>query len=230
MWLVVGLGNPGPRYQRTRHNVGFMVVDELARRHDYGFRDKFGGEFATGMFGYDKVLLLKPMEFMNLSGYAVQRAASFHQLPPEKIIVVHDEIDLDQGRLKVKAAGGHGGHNGLRSIIEQLSSRDFLRVRVGVGKPGPSDAQLAAAGKAAGKDKRVAGYVLSDFPSGVDVAGLVDRAADATAAIISDGLRAAMNSYNAADKEEAAARSKNGKNGAKPGGSAGGQGNPNNLN
>jgi len=211
MWLVVGLGNPGPKYQRNRHNVGFMVIDELASRFHYSLRDKFGGEFSSGMFGYDKVLLQKPMEFMNLSGYAVQRAAAFYQIDPDKIIVVHDDIDLDVGRIKVKVGGGHGGHNGLRSMAQQLGSKDFLRVRVGVGKPGPNAAQLAAAGKAAGKDKQVAGYVLSDFPSAMsaELDEFVKRAADASAMIVDAGAKAAMNEFNtSSEKAEKAEKRK----------------------
>lgn len=198
MWLVVGLGNPGPKYQNNRHNAGFMVIDELASRHHASFRDKFGGELGSGIIGKSKALLLKPMEFMNLSGYAVQRAAAFYQVDPENIVVIHDEIDLDPGRVKVKSGGGHGGHNGLRSIIQQVGSRDFVRVRVGVGKPGPKDAQRAG-GKAAGGDRRVAGYVLSDFPSAMaaDVDDMIRRAADATVAILDDGVKAAMNQFNA---------------------------------
>jgi len=209
MWLVVGLGNPGPKYQHNRHNVGFVVIDELANRHRVGFRDKFGGELGSGIVGNTKALLLKPMEFMNLSGYAVQRAAAFYQVDPDQIVVVHDEIDLDPGRIKVKSGGGHGGHNGLRSIIQQLGSRDFLRVRVGVGKPGPKHAQRSG-GKLAGGDKRVAGYVLSDFPSAMaaDVDDMVRRAAEATVTILDHGVKTAMNQFNAKEVGDEASMTK----------------------
>jgi len=194
MWLVVGLGNPGRKYAGNRHNVGFRVIDELARRHDTGsFRDKHGSHLATGMFGFDKVILQKPMEYMNRSGFAVQRAADFYDLEPEDIVVVHDDIDLDPGRLKLKRAGGHGGHNGLRSLIEQLGSRDFARIRCGVGKPpGPP---AAASGE---RDRRVASYVLSDFPAADSVAveDMIARAADAAEAIVAHGIEAAMNEFN----------------------------------
>ena len=196
MWLLVGLGNPGRKYANNRHNVGFHIADELLRRHDLGTpRTKFGGEVASGAMqigpNRHNVLLLKPMEFMNLSGYAVQRAAQFHDIEPESIVVMHDEIDLDFGRLKLKAGGGHGGHNGLRSIIDQLGSRDFVRVRAGVGKPPHAGVRDAS-------DKRVAGYVLSDFPS--DQASehdeLVARAADAVESIVDRGITASMNEFN----------------------------------
>lgn len=213
-WLIAGLGNPGPKYERNRHNIGFRVVDELARRHGFGALrgSKLGGDLATGMldaFGRrHKAVLLKPMEYMNLSGFAVQRAAQFHDVEVERIIVVHDEIDLDFGKLRLKGGGGHGGHNGLRSMIEQLGSADFLRVRVGVGKPGPHLAPPGAtppsggeAAKAApkGKDKNVAGWVLSDFPSALHAAvdELIGLAADGTEAIVARGLLAAMNEFNA---------------------------------
>jgi peptidyl-tRNA hydrolase, PTH1 family len=110
MWLLVGLGNPGRQYARNRHNIGFRVVDEVARRHGFAApRGKFGGDVTSGMIGREKVIVLKPMEYMNLSGYAVQRAVQFHDVDVERIIVVHDEIDLDFGRLRLKTGGGHGG-------------------------------------------------------------------------------------------------------------------------
>ncbi len=200
MWLVVGLGNPGRKYAGNRHNIGFRVIDELARRHGVtSFRDKFGGDVATGMFELDKVVLQKPMEYMNRSGFAVQRAADFYGLDVERILVVHDDIDLDVGRLKLKRAGGHGGHNGLRSLIEQLGSRDFSRVRCGVGKPGPHQSANGGGAATAGeRDRRVAGYVLSDFPQAQaePVAGMIDRAADAVESIVARGITASMNDFN----------------------------------
>jgi len=191
--MVVGLGNPGAKYERNRHNVGFRVADELAARHGMSWKgSKLGGDVATGLVttprGREKAALLKPMEFMNLSGFATQRAAKFHEVEIDQIVVVHDEIDLDFGTLRLKVAGGHGGHNGLRSLIEQLGSPDFLRVRVGVGKP-PHATQ----------EKDVAGWVLSDFPAALaaDVADLVKRSADAVEAILGLGMPAAMNQFNA---------------------------------
>lgn len=191
MWLIAGLGNPGPKYQRNRHNIGFRVVDELARRHRLEpLRDKFGGLVGSGLIGRDKVVILKPMEYMNNSGFAVQRAVQFHDIASDEIIVVHDEIDLPFGRLRLKAGGGHGGHNGLRSMVAQLGNSDFLRVRVGVGKPAKDD---GGAG-----DGRVSKHVLSDFPSAMsgEVDELVSRAADSVEAILVRGIRAAMNDFN----------------------------------
>ncbi len=191
VWLVAGLGNPGPKYAKNRHNVGFMVIDELSRRHNLGpFRQKLGAEVASGLAAGHSVLLAKPMEFMNRSGFAIQRHAQYRDIDPAHILVVHDEIDLDFGRLKVKSGGGHGGHNGLRSIIAQIGSRDFARVRVGVGKP--------PGGPTGYGDKRVAHYVLSDFPSALanDVEDVVNAAADAVEVALRDGVTASMNEFN----------------------------------
>jgi len=161
MWLVVGLGNPGAKYARNRHNIGFLVVDELAAKHGLPAwkSGKHGAETTTGVItterGRERALLLKPMEFMNLSGFAVQRTAAFHGIEAPDILVIHDEIDLDLGMVRLKNGGGHGGHNGLRSITEQLATGGFARLRMGVGRdpnaqPGNKDA---------------AGWVLSDFPA-----------------------------------------------------------------
>lgn len=149
MLLVVGLGNPGPEYARNRHNIGFMAADELVRRHSFGpWRAKFHGEVAEGMIGGEKVLLLKPFTFMNLSGQSVGQAARFHKIPVEDIIVVHDELDVVPGKLRVKRGGGAGGHNGLKSIDQHLG-QNYRRIRLGIGHPGDKN--------------RVAGYVLHDF-------------------------------------------------------------------
>ena len=149
MRLIVGLGNPGPDYARNRHNIGFMAADAIVRRHRFSpWRAKFAGEFAEGKLAGDRVLVLKPMTYMNESGSAVAAAARFFKVPIADIIVLHDEIDLAPGKVRVKKGGGHAGHNGLRSIDDHLGA-DFTRVRIGVGHPGDPD--------------RVADYVLSDF-------------------------------------------------------------------
>jgi PTH1 family peptidyl-tRNA hydrolase len=136
MRLLVGLGNPGARYARNRHNVGFMALDAIARRHGVaGFRSRFKGETAEATIGGDRRLLLKPQTFMNDSGESVAAAAHFYKIPPEEIAVIHDEIDLRPGKLRVKLGGGNAGHNGLRSI-DALFGSDYWRVRIGVGHPG----------------------------------------------------------------------------------------------
>jgi PTH1 family peptidyl-tRNA hydrolase len=136
MRLVVGLGNPGLRYAKTRHNVGFVAVDAIARRHGFpAFRDRFKGELSEGVLAGEKRLLLKPQTFMNVSGESVLAAASFYKIPPSEIVVIHDEIDLRPGKLRVKRGGGAAGHNGLRSI-DALLGQDYWRVRIGVGHPG----------------------------------------------------------------------------------------------
>jgi peptidyl-tRNA hydrolase, PTH1 family len=136
MRLIVGLGNPGPRYAKNRHNIGFVAIDAIARRYGFpAFRDRFKGELAEGPIGGEKRLLLKPQTFMNASGEAVLAAASFYKIPPGEIVVIHDEIDLTPGKLRVKRGGGSAGHNGLRSI-DALLGADYWRVRVGVGHPG----------------------------------------------------------------------------------------------
>jgi PTH1 family peptidyl-tRNA hydrolase len=193
MWLVVGLGNPGSKYERNRHNIGFMVVDELARKHALpAWSGKLGGDATAGLVSStgtaaQRAQLLKPMEFMNRSGFAVQRTAQFHKLAIEQILVVHDEIDLPFGTVRLKAGGGHGGHNGLRSIIEQLGPK-FHRVRMGVGRdpnapPGSKDA---------------AGWVLSDFPSAqrTAVEAMISAGCEDIESVLALGITAAMNKHN----------------------------------
>jgi len=193
-WLVVGLGNPGPKYERNRHNIGFRVVDELAAAHGLpAWSRKLGGDTTAGLLvtprGREQAVLLKPMEYMNLSGFAVQRLAQFHKIEQERILVVHDEIDLPFGVVRLKAGGGHGGHNGLRSIIEQLGAK-FARVRVGVGR----DPNVPP-GKAGGD---TAGWVLSDFPAALApaVSALIAAACEDVLAVLAVGITAAMNQHN----------------------------------
>jgi peptidyl-tRNA hydrolase, PTH1 family len=188
MWLVAGLGNPGDKYARNRHNIGFRVADELARSLPAWRNNKLGGDATTGPLAGTRVTLLKPMEFMNHSGFGVQRTAQFHAVPPDHIIVVHDEIDLEFGLVRLKAGGGHGGHNGLRSIVEQLGSSDFLRVRMGVGRdpnkpPGSKDA---------------AAWVLADFPAGQNaaVSAMISAACEDIDTILRKGITTAMNQHN----------------------------------
>src|SRR3954468_11145579 len=133
--LVAGLGNPGREYARNRHNVGFMVVDELARRHGGSWKSKFNGELAEIRIDGHKVALLKPLTFMNESGRSVKAAMQFFKLEPDAVLVVNDESDLPPGRLQARVGGGLAGHNGLRSVAQHLATNEFLRLRVGVGRP-----------------------------------------------------------------------------------------------
>jgi len=190
MFLVVGLGNPGRQYQGNRHNVGFRVVDQLAARAGSPApRDKYGAELAEVAMGGERVILCKPMEFMNVSGQAVRQVAGFHKIPAAQVVVVHDELDVPFGRLKLGAGGGAGGHNGIRSIIEQLGSPDFARVRVGVDRPPPN--------------WQGADYVLANFTGAEQKAlpELIDLACDAVEAIVTRGLPAAMNKFNTRPKQ-----------------------------
>lgn len=142
MFLVVGLGNPGTEYQNTRHNVGFMAADEIFSRYKFSpFKSKFDGLIAEGQIGSDKVFLLKPQTFMNLSGNSVVKAALFYKILPENIIVIHDDIDLTLGQLKAKLGGGAGGHNGLKSIDANVSPQ-YNRIRIGVGRPQNNGAEV----------------------------------------------------------------------------------------
>jgi PTH1 family peptidyl-tRNA hydrolase len=182
--LVVGLGNPGREYATHRHNVGHMVVDELARRHGASWRSKFSGQLAELRIDGHRVALLKPETFMNESGRSVAAAQRFFKLEPDAILVVHDEVDLDVGRLQARFGGGLAGHNGLRSVASHLKTPDFLRLRVGVGRPERGD------------PRPVADYVLSDFDETTDVAELVARAADAVETLDAEGLERAQARFN----------------------------------
>jgi peptidyl-tRNA hydrolase, PTH1 family len=182
--LVAGLGNPGPRYERTRHNVGWLVADELARRHGGSWRGKFSGRLAELRVDERRLGLLKPETYMNESGRSVAAALRFFKLPPEQLLVVHDDVDLEPGRLQARRGGGLAGHNGLRSIAQAVGGSDFLRLRIGVGRPGRGDR------------RPVADYVLSAFGPEVDVDALVGRCADAVETLVRDGLEAAQQRFN----------------------------------
>jgi peptidyl-tRNA hydrolase, PTH1 family len=182
--LVAGLGNPGRTYERTRHNAGWMVVDELARRHDGSFRSKFDGQLSEIRLDGLRLALLKPETYMNVSGKSISAAQRFFKVDPASLLIVHDDVDLEPGRLQVRSGGGLAGHNGLRSIASALGTQDFLRLRVGVGRPGRGDR------------RPVADYVLSAFEPEEDAQALVARAADAVEAMARDGLEAAQSRYN----------------------------------
>ena len=182
--LIAGLGNPGRRHERDRHNAGWMVVDELARRHGASFRSKFGGQLAEVRLNDSRVALLRPETFMNESGRSISAAARFFKVAPEDILVVHDEVDLEPGRLQARLGGGLAGHNGLRSIAQALGTSEFLRLRIGVGRPGRGD------------PRDVADYVLAPFEPHEDADALVSRAADAVEALLTEGLAETQRRFN----------------------------------
>ena len=185
-WLIVGLGNPGEKYENTRHNVGFQVIDELAERQGKPVqRLKFKALTGLLTIGGEKALVLKPVTYMNLSGEAVRPAADFYKLPPERILVISDDVALAAGRLRIRAKGSAGGHNGLKSIIQHLGTDQFPRIRVGVGEKPHPDYDLAdwVLGRPQGEDKKV-----------IDAA--VKRAADAVECILTQGLERGMGKFN----------------------------------
>ena len=182
--LVAGLGNPGREYERTRHNAGWMVVDELARRHGGSFRSKFSGQLSETRLDDLKLALLKPETYMNVSGRSIGAAGKFFKVDPADVLVVHDDVDLEPGRLQARFGGGLAGHNGLRSIAQVLGTNDFLRLRIGVGRPGRGDR------------RSVADYVLGGFEPEVDVDALIGRSADAVETMARDGLEEAQRRYN----------------------------------
>ncbi|HVA60979.1 MAG TPA: aminoacyl-tRNA hydrolase [Mycobacteriales bacterium] len=190
LWLLVGLGNPGPRYVANRHNVGFMVADLLATRVGDRFKAHRGrADVVETRIGGQRVVLAKPKSYMNESGGPVAALRDFYKAPLERIVAIHDELDLEFGRLRLKLGGGENGHNGLRSLSRALGSREYCRVRLGIGRPpGQMDP---------------ADYVLKDFSVAErrDLPVQVDRAADAVEAIVTLGLEPAQNIFNAATPE-----------------------------
>ncbi len=194
--LIVGLGNPGREYAHTRHNIGFVVVDELCRRGEGGaLRSKFSGEFGKLALRGQDLSVLKPETFMNESGRSVQPAAAFFHLEPRDILVVHDELDLPFGELRLKVGGGHAGHNGLRSIVQCLGSAEFIRLRVGIGRPPASFSGDTA------------GYVLSGFTSAerAELAAVVAKACAVVERLVQVGVARAMNEINVRPKPPKAA-------------------------
>jgi len=182
--LVAGLGNPGREYAQTRHNVGWMVLDELARRCGGSWRAKFSGQLAEVRLDDLRLALLKPETYMNESGRSIGAAVRFFKVDPGALLVAHDDVDLEEGRLQARLGGGLAGHNGLRSIAQALGSQEFLRLRIGVGRPGRGDR------------RSVADYVLAGFDPTVDVEALVARSADAVETMARDGLEVAQQRFN----------------------------------
>ena len=185
MQLFVGLGNPGPRYAETPHNAGFVVCDRFAAKHRFGGTSaKFQGEFVRGRALGADVGLLKPQTFMNLSGESVAEALRYLPVEPANVVVVFDEMDIPSGKLRLRLKGGHGGHNGLRSIIDALGTSDFPRIRVGIGRP-PEGWEAT-------------GHLLSKVPNGERerFSATVDLAVEALEAVLADGFQLAMNRFN----------------------------------
>lgn len=189
-WLIVGLGNPGPEYAKTRHNCGFRALDILAQKLGCKVdKGKFEGLYGQTTYEGHKLYLLKPLTYMNLSGRSVLQLSAYFNIPPQRIVVIFDDISLDIGRLRIRSNGSAGGHNGIKSIISQLGSQDFPRVKVGVGaKPNP--------------DFDLADWVLSAFSASEEksLQAALDRAADAALCIVSQGTMEAANRFNAAEK------------------------------
>ncbi len=182
--LVVGLGNPGREYERTRHNAGWLVLDELARRHGGSWRSKFNGSLAEVRLDGARLALLKPETYMNESGRSVAAAVRFFKVPAESLLIVHDDVDLDPGRLQARRGGGLAGHNGLRSLAQNLGTQDFLRLRIGIGRPGRGDR------------RPVKDWVLSPFAPEEDADAAISRAADAVETIVREGLEPAQQRFN----------------------------------
>jgi PTH1 family peptidyl-tRNA hydrolase len=182
--LVAGLGNPGREHATDRHNAGWMVVDELARRHGGAFRSKFSGRLAEVRLGESRIALLEPETYMNESGRSISAAARFFKVDPANVLVVHDDVDLEVGRLQARLGGGLAGHNGLRSIAQALGTQEFLRLRIGVGRPGRGDR------------RPVADYVLSPVAPEDDVDAIVTGAADAVESLLLDGLAVTQQRFN----------------------------------
>lgn len=191
MILVAGLGNPGSEYASTKHNLGFLTVDEIGKRAGIDLKKKkFSGVCGEGTFNNDKLILLKPETYMNRSGESVSTAASFYQIPAENIIIVHDELDLPAGTVRIKAGGGSAGHKGVMSVMGELGNGDFIRVRIGIGKPGEKQGTVSHVLTKFSKEER---EIVSES---------VLRAADAVLEIIQHGLQKAMNKYNVRPESE----------------------------
>lgn len=183
MWAIVGLGNPGPKYSGTRHNAGFMAVDELAARHGMRLEEKKLYSASKGSINGHNALLVEPLTFMNLSGSAVVECRRKHGTEPEDLIVISDDLDLPVGRIKLSTGGSSGGHRGLESIIQSIGTREFIRIRIGIGRDPESPAEV---------------YVLKRFrpEEREDIQAAVSLAADAVEMIIAEGMERAMNSFN----------------------------------
>lgn len=183
MWIIVGLGNPGRKYAHTRHNIGFMVADELSRRIQSPFKKSELYESSGGFLGNEKIVLIKPSTFMNRSGSAVSSALHYFKSTPSRLIVIHDDLDMEVGRLKLKKGGGSGGHKGIESIIQTIG-KEFLRIKIGIGKPDQEDTEGYVLGKCSKEERELISFAVS-------------RAADAADTVIQSGYSKAMSLFNA---------------------------------
>lgn len=184
MFLLVGLGNPGARYASTRHNIGFGVADRLA--DGLSFKERFSGQYAALDAAPDRLGILKPLTFMNESGRSVRAACDFFRIVPAQVIVAHDELDLEFGDVRLKQGGGEAGHNGLRSISSHLGTKDYIRLRIGIGRP-------SGEFKGRGADFVLQAFAQSEAAS---LGGMIDRAAQAALLVVQRGIEAAMNEVN----------------------------------
>lgn len=185
MKCIIGLGNPGRKYQKTRHNVGFMVIEELLKRNGWSLdKKKFNGHYSIEIVNQEKVILLQPQTYMNLSGNSVQSLMDFYQIEPEDILVIYDDLDLPTGKIRLRQTGGHGGHNGMRSIIQSIGTKQFNRIRIGIDRPRPG--------------VQVVDYVLGNFPKSdaALVQESIQRSADACEAWLDKPFQDVMNAYN----------------------------------
>ncbi len=194
-WLIAGLGNPGRNYQKTRHNVGFMAIDELGANHGIALnRSMFKNLYGRGLISGGKVVLAKPMDYMNRSGPPVYQLSRYFDIKAENILIIHDDMDIDIGRIKIKVKGGHGGHKGVRSIIDALGKNEFTRIRIGIGRP---EASVDARG-GNDDDPAVTDYVLGQLSKQERhcYESVFDAVRKAVETILEKGTAAAMNSYN----------------------------------
>ncbi len=190
MFVIAGLGNPGKKYENTRHNMGFLVVDRLAEKNDIKVNKiKHKALVGDGIISGRKVLLVKPQTYMNLSGESLREVVSYYDVDLEDVIVIYDDFDLETGALRIRKKGSAGSHNGMKSVIYQLQSENFPRIRIGIGKSGNLDWKDFVTGKVSSKEKEV-------------IASAVDRAADAVMCILEKGIDRAMNEYNVRSKKD----------------------------
>ncbi|MCP3926731.1 MAG: aminoacyl-tRNA hydrolase [Desulfobacterales bacterium] len=184
LYLIAGLGNPGDKYKKTRHNIGFNVVQELSQEYNIPLsKEKFSAEFGKGKINNCDVILVKPMSFMNLSGEPVQKITNFYNIDTDDVIIVHDDLDIEIGSIKLKVKGGHGGHNGIKSLISNIG-KEFVRIRIGIGRPdGKGDVSDFVLGKFQKQDKDI-------------IAEILYMTKKAVISILEDGPAAAMNEFN----------------------------------